>query len=481
MNIGLEFPAIDCYSTSNDRCYVCRKFYDEIATRRHEEHIIQNAIGGKLTSDRILCEDCGGRLADLIDTPFSDELALFNILHGTSRDRDSRTNGVKIDVLTKVKPESLSGSTSYRLCEDYRVLPNRPIFFRNETEKTITIIASTTKQATDFSKSKPIQRLAGDGYKIQKEDDVGIYAEKCIYNFNPNSIAIIRGISKIALEFAIYSGIESRFLEDFIAHLLDASNSEGNQNLVIQYYPTTDEEKIYEVKKYEHEDWHPNHQITLFSDRSELYCYVELFGSIQKYVHLSSKYGGKKILTRFTQRVRSWNFNPSDWSGGPKDLHIFAGQFGIQYRGRRLEDIEKDVIHQARIRSYTLDPEIQINKVKHIMQALIHYTIANIKGTPTVDELLEKSVNADQTFGLSILRKLKDNPIDALKMIRKSYLHFRVKSNKDCCPTLARKIAPEILDQYSRFKLYESLCSVAKEQEIAIYEPHTNVDNYVNK
>lgn len=479
MDAELKPTVIDCELDSNDTCYVCRKVYDEKVTRRHEEHIIQNAIGGKLTSNRILCEDCGGKLGDLIDTQFSSELALFNILHGTNRDRESSKSGAKIEVLTKVKPECLSGSTTYRLCEDYRVLPNRPIFFRDEIKKTITVVASTPKQATDFSNSGPIQQLAKAGYTIRQEADVGNYAEKFIFKFEANSTAIIRGISKIALEFALHSGIESRFLEDFIVSFLDVSGTEKIQKLVTQYYPVTDEEKIYETNKHKHEDWHPNHQITLFSNRSDLYCYVELFGSIQKYIHLSSKYGGKKILKRFTQRVKSWDFNASDWTGGPKELHMFASQFGVQLHDRSMTDVEKDIIHQARIRSYTLDPEIQTNKVEAIMQALIQYIVSNIKGVPIVDELLEKSASADQTFGLSIVRKLKDNPTDALTMIRRSYWHFRAKANLDCCPTLAKKIAPEVLDQYARFKLYESLCSVAKEQKFTIYEPHTGIDGYV--
>ncbi|EMH4718907.1 HNH endonuclease [Pseudomonas aeruginosa] len=470
---------IGCDLNPNDKCYVCRKVYDEKETRRHEEHIIQNAIGGKLTSHRILCEKCGGVLAELIDTPFSNELALFNILHGTNRDRESSKSGAKIEVLTKVKPECLSESTIYRLCENYRVLPNRPIFFRDEIKRTITIVASTPKQATEFSKSRPIQQLAKAGYTIRQEADVGNYAEKFIFKFDSNSTTTIRGASKIALEFALHSGVEIRFLDDFIVSFLDTSSTEKIHQLVTQYYPVTDEEKIYETNKYKHEDWHPNHQITLFSNRSDLYCYVELFGSIQKYIHLSSKYGEKRILVRFTQRVRSWDFNAADWTGGPKELHMFAGQFGVHFYGRSLMDVEKDIIHQARIRAYTLDPEIQINKVKAIMQALIHYTISNIKEIPVADEILEKSVSADQTFGLSILRKLKDNPIDALTMIRRSYWHFRAKANMDCCPTLAKKIAPEVLGQYARFKLYESLCSVAKEQEFTIYEPHTSIDGYV--
>ena len=113
------------------------------------------------------------------------------------------------------------------------------------------------------------------------------------------------------------------------------------------------------------------------------------------------------------------------------------------------------------------------------MQALIHYIVADIKGIPVVDELLEKSVSADEIFGLSIVRNLKDNPVTAMAMMRKNYWHFRVRSNLDCCPRLAKKFALGILDQYARFKLYESLCSVAKDQKFSIYEPHTGIDSYV--
>ena len=36
----------------------------------------------------------------------------------------------------------------------------------------------------------------------------------------------------------------------------------------------------------------PNHQIQLFNISNNLYCFVEIFGCIQKYVHLSDKYKG---------------------------------------------------------------------------------------------------------------------------------------------------------------------------------------------
>jgi hypothetical protein len=471
---------VGCSIDPEGECYVCRNVYDGIQVRRHEEHIIQNAIGGRLTSDKVLCESCGGKLGELIDTPFCSELALFNILHETSRDRESGKSGARVGILTKVTPERFSDTTIYRLCEDYRIIPNRPIYFKDDENKSVTIIASTLKQASDFSKSAQIRQLAEAGYSIRQEDDVGRYAERVVLEFESGSEAVARGVAKIALEFAINSGVELRFLDEFIASFLDFSDIEKLRLSVLQYYPITDEEKIYEIGKYKHEDWHPNHQITLFSNRSDLYCYVEIFGAIQKYIHLSSRYGGKKILIRYTQRVKSWEFNPADWTGGPKDLHQSAAHFGIEVNGRSWIDVEKDVLYQARIRPYSVDPEIQVEKVQTIMQSLIQYTVSNIKGIAVVDELIEKSKSADQVFGISIVRRLKADPIAALEMIRKSYSRFRVMSNMDCCPVLARQVAPDVLERYCRFKLYESLCSVAKQEDFMIHELHTDLDSYMH-
>lgn len=267
---------------------------------------------------------------------------------------------------------------------------------------------------------------------------MGVYASERIFKFDTHSIAIVRGVAKIALEFALENRVELRFLSKIRDALLNFAESDPIQKLVTQYYPTTDEEKIYEVSKHKHEDWYPNHQLTLFSDGSDLYCYVEIFGAIQKYVHLSREYGGPKILKRFTQRVKSWVFNPSDWTGSAKDLHLSAGHLGVQFEGRPLKDIEKDVLHLARIRSYTLDPDIQVSKVEAIMQALIHYVVVDIKGVPSVDELLEKTNSADQTFGLSMLNELKANPLAAIRMIQKSYWNFRAQAGKGSCPNLRR-------------------------------------------
>ena len=46
-----------------DKCYLCGKKIEKNKTK--QEHIIPNAVGGKLTSKSILCSDCNNNLSDI--------------------------------------------------------------------------------------------------------------------------------------------------------------------------------------------------------------------------------------------------------------------------------------------------------------------------------------------------------------------------------------------------------------------------------
>ena len=66
-----------------DTCYLCgqplfdKDDYNKDPSKfcagtkfKHAEHIIQNALYGRLTSDEILCETCGTKLSDEVDSNF---------------------------------------------------------------------------------------------------------------------------------------------------------------------------------------------------------------------------------------------------------------------------------------------------------------------------------------------------------------------------------------------------------------------------
>lgn len=49
------------------KCYLCGKKFNDTDTQEHEEHIIQQALGGTITANDILCKNCGNRLSKEID------------------------------------------------------------------------------------------------------------------------------------------------------------------------------------------------------------------------------------------------------------------------------------------------------------------------------------------------------------------------------------------------------------------------------
>ncbi|EPE2685207.1 HNH endonuclease [Vibrio alginolyticus] len=54
-----------------DSCYLCGEVFNESDVLKHDEHIIQQAIGGTLTSDSVLCKSCGENLGNTVDVPFN--------------------------------------------------------------------------------------------------------------------------------------------------------------------------------------------------------------------------------------------------------------------------------------------------------------------------------------------------------------------------------------------------------------------------
>ena len=50
--------------------YLCGKEFDDKDVKKHDEHIIQQSIGGNLTVNDILCSSCGGKLGNKVDVPF---------------------------------------------------------------------------------------------------------------------------------------------------------------------------------------------------------------------------------------------------------------------------------------------------------------------------------------------------------------------------------------------------------------------------
>lgn len=72
------------------KCYVCDK---EITSENEtEEHILLNAIGGKLKSKKLICKGCNSDLGNKIDNSLARQLNPIANLLDIKRDRGNPQN-----------------------------------------------------------------------------------------------------------------------------------------------------------------------------------------------------------------------------------------------------------------------------------------------------------------------------------------------------------------------------------------------------
>lgn len=445
-------------------CYLCAHAFDGVVTRQHGEHIIQNAIGGALISEDILCETCGGKLGRTVDTAFATALAPLTVLLDLPRDRGDYSRVGATLVAKTVEAVPLE-NVQFTLCNDFSVVPRQPVSIRDDVKRSVTVIGATQRQAEQYANSQQIQALIAGGYTLELSTNAAAHAQSLLVPVGPNSKAVLRGVLKIAIGYASSNGVPRQDFE----HLLDQDDLTDSDavlgSTVFPYYPTTDAERFFETEKHTHEDWYPTHHLYLFNQGADLYCYVELFGTIQKYVHLTGRYAGQPLMKKFVQKAEKWEFDEQTFTARDlKDLHILVGEFDVTTKGRLWEDIQKDVLHRARSRAYSLEPDNTIEKIRNLMGLLAQFSLLkNADQFEVVRSVFEKASMAKARLGLSLLDDLRADPMIALPLVRQTFEDFRIGSVNASCPEQARKVSVVDLDKYAAYKLYELLRAQGRE------------------
>lgn len=303
------------------KCYLCNRklidrpdsFDNKNVTHlqlpiRHEEHILHNALYGRLKNSEILCEPCGGELNDKIDRGFCSLFESFTEqLKPILASKDHGNNS---------SPKALSGYLYQRNGERInvrqkgnKIFPIEPSFEYEKENHTVTIYASQ-KAAKKF-KIKVLKDLKNKvditGIKIEIIDDlshlgnVGIHFSEGIENFNEK---FKMGFNKIAIGYAISKNISRNDLP----RVLDTVNQEIIfSNNVVPFYPSGAFDLLIDPYRAISEDGYPTHTLILYTDGNQeskrLVCYVDLFSTFQYYVILNNNYIGDEILETHCQTI----------------------------------------------------------------------------------------------------------------------------------------------------------------------------------
>lgn len=254
----------------------------ELITENNEslEHIIPNALGGKIKSKTVLTEDANTKILKDLDVAFNMIFEPFYRRLPLQKDRTVKTGLVGIH--EKYNQEIV--------WKENKCFPRKPIF---DSEKK-TIYAQTLKIGNGY-----LYKLIKEN-KVQKEDDIKIFTDlsgTVEFNFKIDNNIFPKGFAKIASGYASYCGVDRQELTG----VLDFERKIFRDEIaLIPYYPASIQEMFAE-RNFLKSQHVPIHSLVLKGSKTDglLYCYVELFSAFQYIVILNAKYKGEDIYKTY--------------------------------------------------------------------------------------------------------------------------------------------------------------------------------------
>ncbi|MBU3010283.1 HNH endonuclease [Polaribacter vadi] len=354
-------------NNTDKNCLICneemveRNFYGQNKNQftekpklNHEEHIIQNAIGGRLKSSEILCEDCGNTLNKEIDISF---VKLFDYFTQELKNRlpkERNSNVIK----------KIIGLHSTKNLEIYKkndkVIPKKPFYERDENKKELRIFAEENT-INNYIKKVKKDVLNFEEYKIfkitefEQNDKFQYYFSKNVEDFNDK---FVYGLIKIVTEFAYLKGIKREELK----RCLDTQKNKliFTKN-VIPFYPVGVLDHYFEQYRVLLEKNYPSHTLILYTEENNngtkrLTCYIDLFSTFQYYIVINDSYTGKEVFETYYQHLNKVKTKPTDLSNYEyKELLSLAQEHDI--------DLTKIKVERPKLDDYKKFISKEINKV----------------------------------------------------------------------------------------------------------------------
>jgi hypothetical protein len=338
----------------------------------HVEHIIHNALFGRLKSSNILCKTCGSEFGEKEDKafvclffPITERIKHIAIPKDHGKGNSNSVKGVLFE------DEKFESSKDIYI-RDQKVIASEPFYEYDAPNKKVLIYAAK-KRAKQY---RPLveKELLNQGIDLsdltfQTQEDVSdqgvlaVHFTKGIPDFNER---FKPGFVKMAVGYSIHCGIDRTVLpkvldvdSDGIGHLITKGN-------LIPFVPIGPTDALYEINRPELEEHYPTHTLILFSqqvgDRKYLFCYADLFSTFQFYVLLNDNYQGEEIFRPFYQTVIKQERPEIDVRRiRMKHLSIVMEQYGIDrsgYSGNTIEELYEFV--QAKLNSLTFSPILNL-------------------------------------------------------------------------------------------------------------------------
>jgi HNH endonuclease len=261
------------------KCYYCGEVITAASTA--VEHIIPNALGGKLKSRTILCSLCNSKLGNEVDAPFCQQMGFVVNRLGIKREKGDPP-AIKARCVATGDPIHIeSDGTTFAPRTKIQIVEGGYIIECDR--KNIRKAQETLKRKVPNVQFNQVEPFEAD---IEFRHDSNFGGKACY-----------RAVTKIALNYYLLRGGSTTSISEAIAFVKHG----GDNIFVIPYYPTRDvlPQRL---------DKQITHVVTVRGDPVQklLYAYVELFTAFRFLVYLSGTYDGKFMSDSYCFDLRQW-------------------------------------------------------------------------------------------------------------------------------------------------------------------------------
>lgn len=269
-------------------CYYCEQ--PITSKNRSIEHIIPNAIGGRLKSKKLLCISCNSELGNRLDGSLCQALlplsSFLNIKRETGKTPDLKnlisTDGKRYDLIGGINP--------------VLVAPEIKI-----SENKINVVARNEKELRHILKKLKIKHPNLDITNIEEKfDRQNIYMKGSLHmNINVGDDDFYAALLKMAINFWIHNKGGHQCVQDAIERLRNGKSL--YPGVINHYYPIDSMDYSSEIEV--------AHTIVIKGDNIKklLFGYIELFSSFAYTINLNTDYIGPEIEFSYSFDVLTCN------------------------------------------------------------------------------------------------------------------------------------------------------------------------------
>lgn len=265
------------------KCFVCGETLTK--DNRTVEHIIPNALGGKLKSSNLLCSSCNSEIGEQIDAELVKQLNPFMLFLNVKRQR-----GKTQPVIWTAE----DGKQFYMNQEGQFLEKDKHEIEETKEEDKVKIKAKNIKVLRNYMKKKYPQISEEEIIQNSRSDtEYGDSIEMKLQVSFGGEKALLANL-KIAIEYFLYSGLDASDVQDAINDL--RSQKTKRVELLVGQGITLCPSK---------NDFYNSIMLCCDGESHKAYVIIEFFSAIQVLIKLTECYSGKTLSKLYSEGTKN--------------------------------------------------------------------------------------------------------------------------------------------------------------------------------